>query len=52
MRQAMDALVEAYAPLILQSHRFLNLLVQPWLKGYKAHPFADEYWAYYAIERP
>ena len=48
----MDALVEAYAPLMPQSYRFRNLLVQPWLKGYKANAFAEENWAYYAIERP
>jgi len=48
----MDALAEAYAPMILNDFRYQNLLAQPWLKGYKQNVFTTANWAYYAIERP
>ena len=48
----MDALVEAYAPMILNAFRYKNLLVQPSLKGFKENIFATDNWAYYAVDRP
>lgn len=48
----MDALAEAYAPLILNAFRYQNLLVQAWIKGFKHNIFAPHDWAYYAVERP
>ena len=47
----MDALAEAYAPLLLNAFRYQNLLVQPWLKGFKHNVFALQDWAYYSVER-
>jgi ABC-type transport system substrate-binding protein len=48
----MDTLVEAYAPMILNAFRYKNLLVQPWLKGFKENIFVTDNWAYYAVDRP
>ena len=46
----MDALVDAYAPLILNRYPYYNVLTQPWLKGFKMNIFAQDKWAYYAVE--
>ncbi len=47
----MDAMVAAYAPMILNAFRYRNLLVQPWLKGFKENIFVADNWAYYAVDR-
>jgi ABC-type transport system substrate-binding protein len=48
----MDALLEAYAPLILNAFRYRNFLAQPWLKGFKQNIFTTANWAFYTVERP
>ncbi|MGE5667393.1 MAG: ABC transporter substrate-binding protein, partial [Betaproteobacteria bacterium] len=47
----MDALVDAYAPLILNRFPQYNVVAQPWLKGFKMNIFAQDNWAYYTVER-
>jgi hypothetical protein len=42
----MSELVSAYAPWVLTAFRYENVLVQPWVRGYKynpthQYPFAD-----------
>ena len=46
----MTELIVAYAPWIMASYRYYNVLAQPWLKAYKANPFLRSQWAYYDVD--
>jgi ABC-type transport system substrate-binding protein len=45
----MNDLVQAYAPWILDLHQYVNVLTQPWLKGYKPDPLLRYQWKFYEI---
>ncbi len=47
----MEELVAAYTPWILGSYAYDNVLVQPWLRGYKQNIFQRNQWQYYAVGR-
>ncbi|HEY0887867.1 MAG TPA: ABC transporter substrate-binding protein, partial [Ramlibacter sp.] len=49
IRDAVRILV-AYMPIKVRVHRIGTDLMQPWLIGYKRHPFAREFWAYVDID--
>jgi ABC-type transport system substrate-binding protein len=49
IRDAVRILV-AYMPLKVRVHRIGTDLMQPWLIGYKRHPFAREFWSYIDID--
>jgi len=40
----------AYMPIKLRVHRIGTDLMQPWLVGYRRHPFAREFWSYVDID--
>jgi oligopeptide transport system substrate-binding protein len=46
----MSTLVNAYAPWVLTAFRYENVLVQPWLAGYKYNPTYQYPFAYLDIE--
>ncbi len=46
----MSELVNAYAPWLLQAYRYENILVQPWVLGYKYTVFDWHPWKYYDID--
>jgi ABC-type transport system substrate-binding protein len=46
----MSELVNAYAPWLLQAYRYENILVQPWVRGYKYTVFDWHPWKYYDID--
>lgn len=45
----MNDLIAAYTPWILESYAYDNVLAQPWLRGFKQHPFVRDDWAYYEV---
>ena len=45
----MSELVQNYAPWKLGLNPYANVLAQPWLKGYKQHPFFRHQWKYYDV---
>jgi oligopeptide transport system substrate-binding protein len=47
----LNDLVMDYAPWILIDYPYANVLVQPWLVGYKQHPFLNHQWKYYDVRR-
>jgi len=47
----MTELVVAWAPWKLGVYPYANVLAQPWLKGYKQHPFLRHQWQYYDLAR-
>lgn len=49
IREAVRLLV-AYMPLKVRVHRIGTDLMQPWVQGYKRHPFAREFWKYVDID--
>jgi ABC-type transport system substrate-binding protein len=49
IRDAVRILV-AYMPIKVRVHRIGTDLSQPWLMGYKRHPFAREFWPYVDID--
>jgi ABC-type transport system substrate-binding protein len=49
IRDAVRILV-AYMPVKVRVHRIGTDLMQPWLLGYKRHPFAREFWSYVDID--
>lgn len=49
IRDAVRILV-AYMPIKVRVHRIGTDLMQPWLIGYRRHPFAREFWAYVDID--
>ena len=46
----MSQLVNAYAPWMLNAYRYENVLVQPWVLGYKHTVFDWHPWKYYDID--
>ncbi len=46
----MSALVIAYAPWKLHTYRIENIVVQPWVLGYKYNTFDTHAWMYYDID--
>ena len=48
----LSELVAVYAPLKLTAYRFDNVLLQPWLVGYKYTPFNWNNWRYWDIDLP
>jgi ABC-type transport system substrate-binding protein len=46
----MSELVNAYAPWLLNAYRYENVLVQPWVLGYKHTVFDWHPWKYYDID--
>jgi oligopeptide transport system substrate-binding protein len=46
----MSDLVNAYAPWVLQAYRYENILVQPWVLGYKHTVYDWHPWKYYDID--
>ncbi len=49
IREAVKILV-AYMPIKVRVHRVGTDMMQPWLIGYKRHPFAREFWSYVDID--
>ncbi len=47
----MSELVSAYAPWVLTAFRYENVLVQPWLRGYKYNPTYQYPFAYVDVEQ-
>jgi oligopeptide transport system substrate-binding protein len=48
--QRMSELVTIYAPWNLHAYRYENVLVQPWLVGYKYNAFDRHPWRYYDVD--
>jgi len=48
--QRMSELVTIYAPWNLHAYRYENVLVQPWLAGYKYNAFDRHPWRYYDVD--
>jgi len=46
----LSELVNIYAPLKLTAYRFDNVLVQPWMVGYKYTPFNWNPWRYWDLD--
>jgi len=46
----MTRILVAYMPIKIRVHRIGTDLWQPWLVGYKRHPFAREFWRYVDID--
>jgi len=46
----MSALISAYAPWSLQAYRIENIVVHPWLLGYKYNTFEPHPWMYYDVD--
>jgi ABC-type transport system substrate-binding protein len=49
MREA-SALMTAYMPYKFTSHRIHTDLMQPWVVGYRRHPFMRDFWRYVDID--
>ena len=48
----LTSLIDGYAPWILGGYPYYNVLVQPWLRGYKSNAFVRNQWEYYDVARP
>ena len=46
----MSELVNAYAPWMYNAYRYENVLVQPWVRGFKHTVFEQHPWRYYDID--
>jgi oligopeptide transport system substrate-binding protein len=46
----MSELVTAYSPWILDAYRIENILVYPWVEGYKYNAFNAQPWQYYDVD--
>ena len=46
----MSALVMAYAPWVLHTYRIENIVVHPWVLGYKYNTFDPHAWMYYDLD--
>jgi oligopeptide transport system substrate-binding protein len=46
----MSELVNAYAPWMYNAYRYENVLVQPWVRGYKHTVYEQHPWRYYDID--
>jgi hypothetical protein len=42
----MNDLIFNFAPWILTDYPYQNVLVQPWVKGYKLNTFVNQQWRY------
>jgi len=51
MYRRMTELVLGYAPWLLQSYSYDNVLAQPWVRGYRQHPFLRAQFRYYDVDR-
>ena len=51
VEQRMSELFNAYAPWILTAFRYENVLLQPWLRGYKYDPTFQYPFAYVDVDR-
>jgi ABC-type transport system substrate-binding protein len=47
----MSRQMEADTPWALESSRFRNWLVRPWVKGFKKHPFLQSDWQFVDVEK-
>jgi len=47
----MTDLVNAYAPWLLATYPYDNILAQPWVRGYRQHPFLRGQYRFYDVER-
>ncbi|HSV18800.1 MAG TPA: ABC transporter substrate-binding protein [Casimicrobiaceae bacterium] len=52
LQRKMTDLVIAYAPWLLQTYTYDNVLTQAWVRGYDQHPFLRGQYSYYDVERP
>ena len=50
LHHEMKRLFVAYMPYKIHGHRFANDLSQPWLIGYRRHPFARDFFKYIDID--
>jgi ABC-type transport system substrate-binding protein len=50
LMQQMSELVVAYAPWNMSVYRYENVIVQPWVVGYKYNAFTAHPWMYYDID--
>ena len=48
--QEMVKIMVAYMPYKFSTHRIRTDLMQPWLKGYRRHPVARDFWKYVDID--
>jgi oligopeptide transport system substrate-binding protein len=46
----MNDMIFNYAPWILTNYPYQNVLVQPWVKGYKQNALTLQQWRYYDVE--
>jgi len=46
----MVRLIAVYSPWLVETFKAQNILMQPWLVGYKKHPFSHEPWKYVDID--
>jgi ABC-type transport system substrate-binding protein len=46
----MSSLVTAYAPWVMHTYRIENVIVQPWVLGYKYNTFDQQPWMYYDVD--
>jgi ABC-type transport system substrate-binding protein len=46
----MVKLIWVYAPWRVETYKAQNILVQPWLLGYRKHPFSHEPWKYLDVD--
>jgi ABC-type transport system substrate-binding protein len=46
----MSEIVNAYAPWMYNAYRYENILVQPWVQGYKHTVYEQHPWPYYDID--
>ncbi|MET0732144.1 MAG: ABC transporter substrate-binding protein [Casimicrobiaceae bacterium] len=45
----LTALIDGYAPWIMDNYPHYNWVTQPWLRGYKTNPFVRHQWEYYDL---
>jgi oligopeptide transport system substrate-binding protein len=51
MYRRMTDLILGYAPWLLQGYSYGNVLAQPWVRGYRQHPFLRAQFRYYDVDR-
>ena len=50
LMERMVKLVLVYAPWVIETFKAQNILLAPWLKNYKKHPFSGEPWKYLDVD--
>jgi len=50
LQREMSALVAAYSPWMLNAYRYENVIVYPWVVGYKYNGFAPHPWQFFDID--